>query len=241
MKHLYLVVAYAFITGCSASSEAPRTQLPVRADDSALTAFTNDVGWEITIRSARAGVTGLMFTTEGEAHTLAMWERATDVLIPNAWAHPGHLAGGEVIGELTGTHLVDFASTEPLGTATLIVAPYDGANFTFAPSRDLAGASLALTGTATRDDATVDWSAAIAQDDTRTVVGLPMDVDLTQSGFTALAFQFVPVDPTDATNTAFDGIDFGDEPELAIATESEGGIRLRRATQRHDFWRIIGL
>lgn len=101
MKRLRLIVL-TFTMACSSGSEAPRVQKPVYAASTLPAPFTNDEGWTITIETATVAVSDVTFTTQGESHVAGLWRRLGDAAVRPAFAHPGHLAGGEAIGELPG-------------------------------------------------------------------------------------------------------------------------------------------
>ncbi|MEL6179275.1 MAG: hypothetical protein AAFS10_09985 [Myxococcota bacterium] len=254
LRCVLLGVVVVLWASCSDSQEALRVELPVVADGNGLHEVTTDQGYTIEITAMRVALTGLEFTTSGEAH-LAWWSPSR-WLMGVAYAHPGHYAGGEIIGELPGRYVVDLVegSGVELGVATLLEGDYNGANFTFAqagmddglePSDPLMGHSVWLEGVARRDGQTVAFTATIDQDDDRQVVGAPLELELSQGMEVMLGFQLLPQDPATGA-TLFDGIDFAslDSDSLGHITlegEAPDANRLRRALQTHDFYNIAVL
>lgn len=118
--------------GCDASVEEPvPVRLPVVTASEGLTVVTNDRGWQVELERLVVALADLEFTIEGETH--ARLRRARELVLARAWAHPGHYAGGEVTGELTGQFLVDLAAPPGrlLGQASLLPGAYHGLNLTF--------------------------------------------------------------------------------------------------------------
>ena len=251
---LWLVV----LCSCGEPSEAPRVELPVFVDDTGAVAVTTDLGYTVELTTARMAFADLELTVAGEVHT-ALWRRAADWLLPVAHAHPGHVQGGEVTGELPGRFVVDWidgAGTE-LGTATLIAGAYEGANFTFvrAGSEDgvdagdpLLGHTARLAGTATSATSEIEFVATIDSPEDRELIGAPFAHRVAEGAHERLGVRLVTVDPLEA-DTLFDGIDFA-----ALDTDADGAIEidelsvepavvdaanlLRRTFQTHDHFDI---
>jgi hypothetical protein len=235
---------------CSAESEeARRIEVPVVVDTSALfVQEPTDLGYRIEFLSARGVIKDLTFTQGGEVHTAQATQRRRAVprpgplswIIGTAHAHPGHLAGGDVLGELPGRHVINWLDDgAPIGTATVVAGPFDGAGFVFAQGEasdgltdPLLGQTLVLEGTATRDGNTVGFIAAIDQDSDRQVVGIPFIVDV--DGTRAIGFGLIGAG-------LFDGIDFhtlaGDAGQVTLTGPDLN--RLRRATQSHEHFTAL--
>lgn len=207
---------------CSDSAESPRHSAEVVVPAGPLTVVTNDLGWVVETTKAEVSFRDLEFTTHGEEHAslLPSW------LVGTAYAHPGHLADGDVIGALDGSWTVDFAAGgATLGTAEMIAGKYEGLNFRFS-------GSMRLEGTATKEGDVVNWTADVAQDDGRRVTGVIFDRQISGDG-ESLSFTFQPVDTTTGV-TIYDDVDFA--AGSAFEADSPTSIRLSRAAQRHDFW-----
>lgn len=235
---------------CSAESEeARRIEVPVVVDTSALfVQEPTDLGYRVEFLSARGVIKDLTFTQGGEVHTAQATQRRRAVprpgplswIIGTAHAHPGHLAGGDVLGELPGRHVINWLDDgAPIGTATVVAGPFDGAGFVFAQGEasdgltdPLLGHTLVLEGTATRDGNTVGFIAAIDQDSDRQVVGIPFIVDV--DGTRAIGFGLIGAE-------LFDGIDFhtlaGDAGQVTLTGPDLN--RLRRATQSHEHFTAL--
>src|SRR5690606_19404679 len=59
---LMLALLAATLLGCGAPQEAPRVQLPVFVDSSAIATVTTDLGYEVELTEARAIVENFAFT-----------------------------------------------------------------------------------------------------------------------------------------------------------------------------------
>jgi hypothetical protein len=247
---LYLALMAA--GGCG-SEEAPRVSLPVKVDASqARQATTSDLGYTVRLTRARAALEDLQFTTGGEAH-LALLDRVQRWFIPRAEAHPGHGAGGEVVGELRGQFLVDWLSDDAaMGIAVLVASHYRGANFGFRnasagelpPGDPLAGHTFHLEGTASKDGRTVSFTALLDVDVTASLIGAPFDHQVSEGSSDVLGLRLLPADPTDGRDTLWNQVDFlaladaASATTVHIAAPQEAHNRLVRALRTHDHYDI---
>lgn len=246
-----LVLAPMAIAVCDAGSEPATLELPVAADGSGLTAFTTAEGYLVELSALRLAIEDIELTVGGETHAglLRGFERA---LLPLAYAHPGHYAGGDVTGQLLGRLVVDaFSGGEaPLGTATLLEGDYHGMNFTFrtadeedglAPDDPLLGHSVVLAGVARRDGDEHPFEARIDIDEGTRMVGGPFTLEAREGVEATLLFRVLMVDPSTEVDTIFDGVELADlgEPDEPILIEpgQDAHNVLRRRVQVHDhYW-----
>jgi hypothetical protein len=245
------LVAIALASACGFDSQlAPRVAMTVAVDASGMVALESAEGYQITVTRCRGAIEDLELTTSGEMHA-SLLERMHAVVVPTAHAHPGHTAGGEVIGELAGRFVVDFlADGELLGDAELLADHYDGANFslTRASTSDgldqadaLLGHTFEIAGTATRDGTSWTFQALVDEDEGRQIVGLPMDFDAERDHQAVLGLQMRTVDPVEL-DTVFDGVDFallapgGGDVEL-VAGSGPYNV-LRRTLETHDHYGV---
>lgn len=246
--------AVLLVAACGGDArEAPRVELPVVVDGSTITAVTSDLGYEVTLSSARLAVQDLEFTVAGEVHS-SLLRQLRRVLVSPAHAHPGHYQGGEVTGELTGQYIIDWlgADGEELGLATLLAGDYVAVNFTFArANRDEVGAqdvllghTALLEGQATREGATVLFSAVLDAPEDRQLVGLPFEETVSATTRSRVGLRLTPLDPYE-NDTLFDGLDFAalpaDEggvvhltPDATDEALVAAYVLLRRTFQTHD-------
>lgn len=255
MAHVYtrVLALQFFILGsaaCGLDSEvAPRVELDVVVDSKGMVEFETDEGYSITFTRMRVAFEDVEFTTSGEMHA-ALWQPLVDLVIPTAYAHPGHYAGGEVIGEMNGRFVVDWlAQGQSLGTATMLESQYDGANFVFtrasaadglAPDDPLIGHTFDFAGEARKDGQVWTFSGLLDQDDGRRVVGLPFMFEVDANTDAVIGLQMLPVDPYEK-DTAFDQLDFA-----ALDDDGDGDVRfmdgqdayfeLRKRLQVHDIY-----
>lgn len=265
------------LVGC-APSEAPRVELPVVVDGSGLSVDASDrvtdLGWTIELEQARLALADLRFTTSGEIH---MEQRPSagaqllgvisDAWLPSAHAHPGHFQGGEVIGELPGTFVMDFASEDgrELGLATMIVGEYTAVDFRLAragsdeveESDPLFGHTALLSGTATGpEDVVISFTVVIDSPLDRELVGAPFEVSVAEDSSFEIGLRMLGIDPIEGDHL-FDGIDFALLDELDGATDgavllvdpeansevgpelSDAYYQIRREFQTHDLFDAI--
>src|SRR5688572_8661459 len=190
-------------------TEAARVELPMTTAAGAMPAATTDLGYAVTVERMRIAVADIELTVEGEMHT------AAPVVAP----HPGHSAGGEVTGELPGEHILTFdGAVHAIGTATLLVGDYHGANFAFraadagdglAADDPLLGHTFHMVGTASKDGVTTRFDAVLDIDPGTSLVGAVFEDVVAESSRGTLAVRFVPTDPTEG-DTPFDGVAFSD-------------------------------
>jgi hypothetical protein len=243
------------LAACTSAEDAKRVELPVVVDGSRLVTVTTDLGYEVELESVSIAIEDLTFSSAGEAHA-ALWERVSQALIPLAHAHPGHYQAGEITGELLGALALEFAPQErtDLGVATLLVRSYRSANFTFTRAESgesIAGHTARLTGVASSADAAYEFEILLDSPEARELIGIPFDVEVTESSPQALALQFLPLDPVES-DTLFDGVDFaaldsdGDgsvsiQPDSSDAPSLEAYNALRRAFQSHDHYMVTAI
>jgi len=246
--HGVLVVTILVLSACSDGSEAPRLKVPVLVDSSGITPAVNDLGWRVELSRAHVVLSNFEFTTEGETHA-SLWRGLADLIVPRAFAHPGHLAGGEVIGELPGRFVFDWVADDgqELGQAELIAGRYQGLNFSFGSesAAPFGGASFYLEGIAEKDDLSIAFSGAITLDPAVKMVGAPFELELEGGGSLEVGLQLLSVDPSEG-DTAFDHLDFGaldidGDGILEIAPTSTAHNILRRNLQAHDHYRALEL
>ena len=275
------VAAFLLVMACQ-PSEAPRVELPVVIDGSGLAGANNELGWTIELSEARVVIRDLRFTTAGELDERVDEHEPTTPLElgprvgawlgaaieGQAWAHPGHFQDGEVIGELPGTHVVDFIAGDgdELGVATLIVGDYTAANFGLARASEsevdsgdaLLGHTTLLAGVARRDEAEVAFTIYIDSPTDREITGVPFDLSVTETSAFSLGLRMLGVDPFEGdglyTGIDFEALDASDgaadgavvlvDPEVVPGQPdilSEAYYAIRREFQTHDLFEIGAL
>ena len=232
------------------TSLAPRVELDVvvlATEDSFSAADT-----QIELTEARMALETIEFTTEGEMHARAgLLPALHDLVVPTAFAHPGHSGGGEVVGELVGRHVVDYLDPgSTVGIATLLEVDYSGANFTFAIAEasdglaeddPLIGHTFLLAGTATRGGVEVEFVAYVDQDEDRSIIGLPLRFTATQSSTEQLALLFDPAEG-DTIFAEVDIVSLDEDAdgfvEISAEQHPEAWANLRRNLQVHDHYAV---
>lgn len=257
MRHIFCValgVTALAGTACDFDTDlAPEVELRIVVDSQGLVPATNDFGYQIELERCRAAIHDVEFTTAGEKHADAsLWQRLHDVVVPTAYAHPGHYAGGEIVGELAGDYVFEWHTDgAELGLATMLEAKYNGANFSFGRAKPssrvpiddpIIGHTFDLAGEATIDGVTYTFEALVDEDEDRRVVGLPLALDVGESTDVALGLSFALVDPYEG-DTVFDGIDFAaldDDGDMHVVIEpgTEAYNHLTRNLQVHDQYLI---
>jgi hypothetical protein len=210
----------------------------------------NDLGWTVQIDTFEAAIADLEFTTDGEQH--GSGSSLASLFISPAYAHPGHHAGGQVIGEMPGHFVVDWANGHAqLDSASLLPGTYTGANFRFATAtasdvssdNALVGHSVHIAGVARLDNAEIAFDALIDQDTDRRVIGAPFEVQVMEGTEATLALRAHPLDPAEE-DTLFDGIDFGTldtdaDGHVTLEADTAAYNRLKRALQVHDHYSVV--
>ena len=240
------------LSACGESKPAVRVSLPVEVDGSGVVPSTSELGWTVTLSACRLAARDFQFTIGGETHgsTVHLLPRLLGLLEPEAYAHPGHYAGGEVTGELAGDRILDFlgGSGTPLGQATLLTGKYHGMNFflrratagELAAGDPLVGHTAHYEGTATREGTTITFRALVDLDEGTQIVGLPNEVDVTETTRVTFEVQTVTIDPYEK-DTLFQKLDFA-----ALDEDRDGHVEilpgqpahnvLRRAVATHDHY-----
>jgi hypothetical protein len=229
----WLLACAGLVAGCTDTEEAARVELPVTTASSAFAPATTDLGYVVSISEMQAAVSTIQFTIEGEMHQEI-------VVPPGTIAHPGHSAGGEVTGELPGDHVLAWNGQPhaPLGTGTLIVGDYRGANFTFraATATDgvpaLTGHAIHLAGTIAKDGTTMPFDIAIDVEADTAIIGAVFEGAITETSTETLSIAFLPIDPNE-NDTPFDGIDF-----FSLSTTA-GAIEIRPGSETHNLIRRV--
>jgi hypothetical protein len=246
------LLSFALPLGCAFDSEpAARTTARIVVDGAGVTAIDTDLGYHVELERCRVAIDTVEFTTDGEAHA-SFLRPAWDLLVPDALAHPGHEAGGEVVGELAGRYVFDWRDDGMLiGEATMLEAEYSGANFTFtratvedglATDDPIVGHTFEIVGTAALGEETWQFRVLLDQDAGRRVVGLPLALETHADQEVELGLELFTRDPSEG-DTFFDGIDFalldedGDHV-ITIEADTDAYNQLRRSAQAHDFYGV---
>jgi len=242
------------LTGCGdEAKEANKVILPVVSDGSGMSAFKTAQGYDVEIQLLKIAVQDFEFTIKGETHT-GMLEKLERIIFPKAYAHPGHLAGGEVTGELPGNFILEPTHGEDvsLGDGTLLEGEYHGMNFTFrkASAEDksdaqdpIQGHTIHVKGISMKGDVRLNFDALIDIDENTKMVGAPFTLNLTaKDSDWVLEVKVLPMDPSTEGDTLFDGIDFESldddhDGNIQILPGSDAHNILKRRFQVHDhYW-----
>jgi hypothetical protein len=250
---LYGLLTVLCLAGCEPEGDEPaEVSLPVTFNGGGLTPAVNDLGWQVTLNRFDVCVENMEFTQEGEAHA-SILKRVSDFFIPEAMAHPGHLAGGDVTGTLTGKWLIPFlGASRNLGLATLLEGDYNGVNLSFCVADETVGAAATsaifghqamMSGTATNGISTVQFTAIIDIGDAPTMWGGVFELMVAESSSVQLVLHPFSVDPFEE-DTFFDGLDFG-----ALDDDGDGTVNLiagmpahnilMKSLLSHDHWSVI--
>lgn len=251
------VIALLFLLStlsvCSPTGDEPEAvELVVATSDKGLDKCTNDLGWTIQVTDFRLAIRDLEFTIEGETHA-GLRQELFEILVPKAYAHAGHYAGGDVTGELPGNFILDLTDDggRELGNASLLVGDYHGVNFTFrnATEKDdlndddpLLGCTAVIKGEAKRDTERVEYTARLKVSKDTQMVGGPFELEVDEQTSAKLMLRVFTIDPSEK-DTLFDGIDFselddGDDGEVAINSGDPAHNILIKTLMRHDHYGI---
>ncbi len=258
-----LLLSWTLCIACD-SEQAPRVIMPVVVDSDGIVEFDTNEGYHVQITELRVAFDNVEFTSGGEMHGSLLGRLGHglgELLLPTAYAHPGHYAGGEIAGEITGRFVVDWLDDgASLGEASLLAATYSGANFVFtrataddgvAADDPIIGHTIALAGVATKSGETWTFHGFLDEEEGKRVIGLPIseDVSADQTEFVVdestdvtLGLQILMVDPFEP-ETAFDNIDFATSDADAdgdielVAGEAIYNVLVRQL-QVHDQYRV---
>ena len=244
---LVLVIA----AGCEGTQPSVTVQLPLVADGSTLSAFTTDLGYEVTLARVRLAASGVWFTQGGEPHSSVL-EDLQGLLVPPAHAHPGHYGGGEVTGERAGPFIVEWTpgSLQDLGDAILVTGDYHGANLPFRLADDhddlaagdiLVGHSVHVEGISMRGGDVLEFEAVLDVPSGGEVIGMAMDLEVRDDTVATLAWRLLPL--SNVGTTLVDGVDFkaldpDGDGTVRIEPGQEDHNRIQRAFLKHDFYEI---
>jgi hypothetical protein len=196
------------------------------ADASQILPAETELGYVVELDEARLVVRDLEFALGGEPTARTEWGRAYDFLISSAHAHPGHLTGGDVTGELRGRFLVNYlpGTEQPLGMAVLLTSQYTSGNFAFsqASAEDawladdvLLGHTAILRGRASRAGVSVPFTALL--DSSAELLGAPFHADVREATRGVLQLRLLTLDSQG--HSLFDELDFEALAEDAAPTQ----------------------
>jgi hypothetical protein len=246
-----IVFAGTFSQVCTPTGDEPVTvKLPVVTGNDEIIEVTNDEGWTVSLSEFQLAIENIEFTIEGETH--ASKETISDWLIPSACAHPGHSAGGDVVGELPGRALFDMQKPTSLGKASLLTAEYTGMNLHFrtADERDglaadapVLGHTAYLSGTATKGDVLIDFTALIDVEPDTEMIGGPFEAVIDADAEGTLSLEVFTRDPSEQDTLfdglAFDTLDDDEDRAVAIAKGSAAHNILMKTLIRHDHYGVM--
>lgn len=240
-------LATCLIIACAPSQEAARVELAVIVDRAALVDAATDLGYQIHLDTARIAVRDLEFTIQGEMHAAA---RLWHLIIPRAFAHPGHYAGGDVTGALPGEFVLDWIAGDgaTLGRAELLVGDYQGCNFDLRradelqPADPLSGHTAHFAGTASKGGHDYPFIIVLDLDPGAAVIGAPFDIDIDPDADLTLGLQLRARDPVGGA-ALFDGLDFAvlapaNGGPVTISPGDPAHNLVRRALQSHVFYAV---
>lgn len=154
--------------GCGEADGPVRLSFPLQVSGKAAADLPTDSGYTVTLSKASLHL-GPVYFFSGEplfTHRLrpTLWQRlartAGDLLLPRAWAHPGHYQEGEALGELLQSATVDLlaAGSTPLGTVSGVSGSYRSAQVGLGPDAT-SGVTVSLAGTAKKGTDTIEFKA----------------------------------------------------------------------------------
>jgi hypothetical protein len=181
-----LVVAGGAGAGCDDAPAPASIALTVAIDGVGVEGLSSTGGYAVTVTVAALCIEQLQ-THAGEAvlasRGMPSLGEVRDALLSfsSAKAHPGHYDEGGLMGEVTGTTVVDLlattATTMPVGDG--ISGHHGSASITLCTDAGLDGALL-LEGTASRDGTDVGFRFVVQAPEV--IEGIPVDVELGGDG-----------------------------------------------------------
>lgn len=165
LRRTLALLILGFISACTGPVPPPSVELQAHARPM-VAETTSNLGYRVTLEEARIAISGVYFVIEGEAHA-SLFDSLESLFVSRAYAHPGHVIGGTVTGELSKDIIIDLLSGSNLGTATLLEGAYTSANVIFGqaegiPENDLlAGRTAVFRGRAERDGVTTPFEVIV--------------------------------------------------------------------------------
>lgn len=256
-----MTLGVASSSGCAGSEETRYVHdVPVHAG--VLHSFETDKGFTIVLDEVELAIHAIHFTQAGEAHE-ASRRPLLDLLLPVAYAHPGHSHGGETTGELHAPATAHFAfdtPAAPFGYADLAHGEYDAADLildrigsdescsiTAPQTAELdMRPTLRLAGSAEKDEAEYFFSLELLFERCRPITGIPFEAHVTDAGGTVV-MSFDGQSRYEGREggfpTIFDGIEFDSVPaernasgELLLHTDRPTETTLKARLRSHDFY-----
>lgn len=217
-----IVLSCLSLLACG-GTERTRTTFPVQVSARS-SGLVTDSGWSVTLTKATAHLASVRFFSGKAqlARATPWWHRA---LISNAYAHPGHYAAGEALGEVLATLDADLlAGPTEWGVADGVTGAYGSLQLGFAEG------GLEVEGTATKGADTVAFStrftppaplegAAFSHEMTTSPGRVDVQLDLSVV-FSRIDFALVGsgAKPLDTMSPAFNGYARGIEDVSAYVT-----------------------
>ncbi len=242
-------VAMALLLGVSGTSGCADDPVEAVPSDLAILTgavpapSTSDLEWAVAIDSASLAVQRIELTVGGAQHA-SLLERIHAVLMPTAWAHPGHAADGEVAGELVGPLVLTWPSETLVGNADGLPGEYQGVNLVFgnleADTEGLAAGTMGrIAGEATQGAVSIPFEVVLSAVAESAVSGIAASFELPGTASINIAMSLT----SDAsTATMFDAIDFATLPVEDGVARIEPGTpehnRIMRALNNHTYWRV---
>ncbi len=235
--HVSLIVSAALaaalaMAGCGGGSAAARVELPFATSAEPLASVTNDRGFRVELAEVTLPLRDLHLTGRGEQHArvpLRTLERLGAWVLPTAHAHPGHEAGGDVLGERLGPFEARFGggTADPLGTVTVLEGSLRGGSFRFRGD-----APVIVKGEAVRGDGSrLPLELEVSLPDGARVDGIPLMLDVTARTEGTLRLRLLP--SSTRGRTLFDAIDFDNFDEAAARNA------VARAVQDHAHFELV--
>lgn len=177
MKHEAISCTCLLLAAACAGTGEQRTSFPLEAAGiDPAEAVTGDLGWTVTLETARMGL-GPVYFFEGDPlfARRTIWDRLLGIRV--AHAHPGHYQQGEALAQLLEAAQVDLMSPSParLGTVEGVTGAYRSASVGIHPPAT--GPTIELAGTATREDDAVEFVARLDLDLDVEGIAFEKDVD----------------------------------------------------------------
>lgn len=220
------------------SQEAVRVPLKLRVLPMAALKTPTNQGYRIKLERAELMISDLGFYVAGEAHA-SLLERASRLILPPAYAHPGHFQGGERLGELPGRHRLVFLPQNPeqppVGEAILLTGDYHSAAFQYERASASDGLSdtdpllkhtVLLSGSAQKDGGPeIPFVVQLRADKAQQLQGVVFQASIRPGSQSVLGLAWSLEVPDSAsaqgTRSFFDNLDFA-----ALAAEPDGVVHI---------------
>ncbi len=164
-----IFIAGGVLASCGSDTGRGRVAFEVSVSSEPAAAGPNEFGYTVDLTRAELRVSRLAFFEGDPLFTKSWPQRLGDLLVPSAYAHPGHYTPGEALADLLVEQTFDLLRTgvQSWGTADGVTGDYASAELNLGAG---GAASVTLEGTATGPGGEIPFIARL--DEAQEIIGL---------------------------------------------------------------------